>query len=440
MAPRASSLARSCLLGALASAALASPASAGGFAIREQSTQYQGVSFAGNAAGGSLSAMFWNAAAAAAAAAPAGLSFDSNYAAVLGHSEITAGTGTTPVLLGLNNSSGDIAKDAIVPSSYAAYRLNQNAVLALAINSPFGLVTEPESPVWSGQTFSRTSDVKTFNFNPTIAYRLSPTLAVGAGVQIEYIKATLKQASGILPTSQSAVVDGDDWGFGFTLGVLFAPTPATSIGLGLRSAIDNTIEGTFSVNASAAPAVQIEADVTLPEIVTLSLRQSLDPRWTLLGTVEWTNWSRLDRIDIVCAQVASALCPGGSGSTISSLVLDWHDGWFVAAGLELAYSPQLTLRGGIAYEISPIRNASERTTRVPDDDRFWASIGASYKLTPTSTIDLAYTHIFVDDAPIDRSESGLRLVGSADTRVDIVSFGLRTQLGAPPAMAREPLK
>ena len=45
------------LLGWLASA---STAEAGGFAIREQSAWGQGSSFAGMAAGGSLSTMFWN--------------------------------------------------------------------------------------------------------------------------------------------------------------------------------------------------------------------------------------------------------------------------------------------------------------------------------------------------------------------------------------------
>ncbi|MFP4539160.1 MAG: aromatic hydrocarbon degradation protein, partial [Dichotomicrobium sp.] len=40
---------------------------AGGFAVREQSAYYQGMSFAGAAAGDDLSSMFWNSAAAAAA-------------------------------------------------------------------------------------------------------------------------------------------------------------------------------------------------------------------------------------------------------------------------------------------------------------------------------------------------------------------------------------
>src|SRR5665213_2275797 len=40
--------------------AAAADANAGGFAIREQSAAGQGASFAGVAAGGALSSMFWN--------------------------------------------------------------------------------------------------------------------------------------------------------------------------------------------------------------------------------------------------------------------------------------------------------------------------------------------------------------------------------------------
>lgn len=115
-------------------------AQAGGFAVREQSTEFQGMSFAGNGtSGGGLSGMFWNPA--VAAYAPVGIYSESHYAAILGRVEITAEPGST--LLPLGTESGDIAKDAIVPSSYLSYRLSEKLVVALSVNSPFGLVTEP---------------------------------------------------------------------------------------------------------------------------------------------------------------------------------------------------------------------------------------------------------------------------------------------------------
>ena len=78
-----------------------------------------------------------------------------------------------------------------------------------------------------------------------------------------------------------------------------------------------------------------------------------------------------------------------------------------------------------AFEKSPIQEASERTLRVPDADRIWASLGATYKWSEKISFDFAYTHIWVDDAPIDRTESGLRFVGEGKTSIDIVSASLK---------------
>lgn len=421
------------------------PASAGGFAVREQSTEFQGMSFAGNGtSGGGLSGMFWNPA--VAAYAPTGIYSEAHYAAIVGNVEMRGDTTVGGVSLGMPQNSGDTAKDAIVPSSYMSYRLNEKLVFAMSVNSPFGLVTEPANRAWAGQTFARTSEIKTYNFTPTLAYRITPTLAVGVGVQIEHIEGRLKSASGVTPASLNLLVKGDDTAFGFTAGVNWTPNAGTHIGLGYRSSIDHTLEGTVSIPGSPVPPAAlgsgIKAGTTLPEIVTLSIRQALTPTWTLLGTVEWTHWERAQKLDITCANTLAnpVFCPGGNGQLVRSLALGWHDSWFMSAGLENRFSDKLTLRGGVAYEISPVQNPDERSLRVPDMDRLWLSVGATYKMTEKIAMDFAYTHIFgVGDDQIDRTESGLRFVGTVDSQVDIISGSLKIKLGDVPHQ-HEPMK
>lgn len=415
-----------CAMGALAQGTMT--ASAGGFGVREQSTEFQGMSFAGNAtSGGGLSGMFWNPA--VAAYAPAGIYTESHYAGIIGRSEITADPGTSPVLLARPNNSGDIAKDAVVPSSYMSYRLTDRLVMAMSVNSPFGLVTEAPNRNWSGYPYARTSEIKTYNFSPTLAYRVTPTFAIGVGLQIEHIEGRLKSGHPAFAGNPNAIIAGDDTSFGFTAGVNWTPVAGTHIGLGYRSAIDHTLEGTFRINGVTAP-VGIKAGVTLPEIVTLSLRQVISPNWTVLGSVEWTNWSRVQKLDVICTQNPAATCAGGQGSLVTSLPLGWHDGWMFSLGAEHKYSQKLTLRTGIAYEISPIQNPEERSLRVPDADRIWLSAGATYAWSDKISLDLAYTHIFVDDALIRRTDvAGLPFVGHADSQVDIISGSLKIKLG-----------
>jgi long-chain fatty acid transport protein len=427
-------------------AALPGVAAAGGFAVREQSAEFQGMSFAGAAAaGGGLSGMFWNPA--VAAYAPVGIYTESHYSAILADSEIHGDVFAGGASLGLNGNSGDIAKDAIVPASYASMRLSDRLVLAISVNSPFGLVTEPSNRAWAGQTFARTSEIKTYNFAPTLAYRLTPAIAVGVGLQMERIEGRLKSASGITPTSLNLVVEGDDFAFGFTAGVNITPRAGTEIGLGFRSSIDHTLEGHVAVPGSpVGPAnlgAAIKAGTTLPEIVTLSIRHAMSPALTLLGTVEWSNWSRLERLRVVCANNGGVgnpvFCPLGDGQVVRSLELGWDDGWFFALGGEYRYSEPLTLRAGLAYEVSPIDRAEARTLRVPDADRLWLSLGGAYKWSESMTFDFAYSHIFVDDGPIDRTESGLRFIGKAESSIDIFAVSLKMKLGGEPA-SYAPLK
>ncbi|MET0569269.1 MAG: outer membrane protein transport protein [Hyphomicrobiaceae bacterium] len=430
----------SATLGALVTSV--SAVEAGGFAIREQSAHFQGSSFAGNAAGGALSSMFWNP---AAAGQFNGFNTESAYSWIIPDSEITALPGSTLLgAPGLSSSSGEVGNQAIVPSTYLSYQLSPNLVFGFSLNAPFGLSTEPENRAWAGQTQARTSKIETYNAQPVLAYRVNPTLIVAAGLQIEYIEGTLKSAAGTGAAAPNGVIKGDDTALGFTAGILWQPMPGTSVGLGFRSSIDHNLEGTIGVVGIPVTFAGISAALETPETVTLSWRQELAPRWTGLATVEWANWSRLKSLDVVCQEGAIAgPCAGGAGTNGKSLPLGWHDGWFFALGAEYAWSPQLTLRAGAAYEISPIRDPDERPARLPDSDRVWASIGASYKWSERISLDFAYTHIFVDDARIDRTEDlapgvPIRLLADADASVDILSVGLKMKLGGDPTPA--PLK
>ena len=412
-----------CTVAMMAVVATTGSALAGGFAPKEQSAYFLGTAFAGSAAGGVLSSMFWNP---AALGQFSGINSDSNYSLILPDTEITALPGST--FLAAGASSGDIGDTAILPASYFSYEVNDQIVVGLSVNAPFGLTTDGNFG-WAGSTFARESKIATYNFAPTVAYRVTPGVIVAAGLQVEYIDAQLRSAfvaGG--PAGPTAVIKGDDVGFGFTAGILVTPVAGTTVGLGFRSKIDHDLDGTFHISPGLTTQ-PISADISLPEIVTLSLRHEVAPAWTLLGTVEWTNWSRLPELNVTCDNGIGGICAPGGSLGGAPLALGWHDGWFFSAGVEHQYSSQLTLRGGIAYEISPIQNPDERTIRVPDADRVWLSVGGSYKYSEWTTIDLSYAHVFVEDATTDRTETGgVRLVGDVESSADILSVGVRSKL------------
>ena len=125
---------------------------AGGFAVREQSAEGQGSSFAGVAAGtNGLSAMFWN---------PAtisqhndqGYTSESNISLILPNSEAEGATGFVG-----NPDSGNIGVLGIVPASYSVYGLTDEITLGLAVAAPYGLATNADQ--WMGSLHGDKSEI-----------------------------------------------------------------------------------------------------------------------------------------------------------------------------------------------------------------------------------------------------------------------------------------
>ena len=425
-----------------ASAALAagmSGALAGGFINQSQSTVGNGMAYAGwGAMGGDPSSMFINP---ATMAQFPYFTTSTNLFGIAPYSNIR-GVGNTAAPPNNAIPSGDIGQDAFSTASYYIVPLSPSVNMGLAINSPFGFTTSPNTP-WGGQNVSETTTLKTITFSPALSYAYSNTLAFGLGMQIQWAKARLV-SNALPPPGGGPLVGlkGEGMGFGVTAGVTWQPWAGTSIGLGYRSRINQEIDGHFIGFCPLTPACaalnafgnRAAGFIKMPDRVNLSVRHAINPQLDILGTIEWQGWSRIgtSRINAPVMVVA--------GFPLRALPFEYKDGWFFSTGVEYKYSQNLTLRGGIAYEISPVSDRV-RSTRLTDNDRFWTSLGLSYKWSERFTINASYSHVFVKDAPINvvpgnpnfNPLSPATYVGKARSHVDIVSLGLTSTFGGPAA-------
>jgi long-chain fatty acid transport protein len=347
--------------------------------------------------------------------------------------------------------SGNLGTPTLIPAGYTTLQLNDTLFLGLGINAPFGLKSNA-NPAWSGRFHSIDSEIETYNFNPVIAYRFSDFASVAAGLQVEYAKARLSfsslvpaatTAAGVITAESLSRFRGQDINVGFTAGLTVKPTASTDLGVGFRSKVSHRLDGDASTSL-AGYLGSASADVTMPEIATGSIRQWLNPQWALTGTVEWTNWSRIQDVILLVDNPSVAA---------TTLPLRWRDGWLFSGGTEYLVSQTLSLRAGAGYEISPVRDES-RTPGIPDNDRVWLSAGLTYKPTPQLALELGYSHLFVKDGSINLIDNGLAsavlnpegtrgtLVARAHGDIDLFSVAVRYSFSAPaPTIARaaEPL-
>ncbi len=408
---------------------MAAQANAGAFGLHEQSTVGQGDAFAGVAAGGALSSMFWNP---ATMTQTPGRGFELNGTGILSTVDQHPLPGS--ILLGLGGAS-DTGSPALLVSGYTTWQINPNLWLGLSTNSPFGLSTNFNDP-WAGRNYALSSSLMTYNATPSLALRINEWLSIGLGVQVEFGRADVNLG---LPAAPPAHLNlnGSGWGFGWTAGITVTPGPNTTIGVGWRSAVDQKIDGSLNVGApipfSTPGAVNTTLD--LPDIVNVGVRHRFDDRWTVMATAEWTNWSRIGT-SIVSQAVGGPALVGG---TPVALPFQFRDGWFYSAGAEYVWDAKTTLRGGVAYEVSPITDRV-RMPLLPDNDRVWLSVGASYKMLPNFIMDVGYSHIWVKDSNINISSGNpwfnpavpIPYVGTASAGINIYSVGFRYMFDAPP--------
>lgn len=283
-------------------------------------------------------------------------------------------------------------------------------------------------------------------------------MSVGFGVSVQYIEATLANkldsaaicngapfaaacagaglstaAIGNAAFDSNQSLTGDDWSFGWNVGLLYDISNATRVGVAYRSNIEHNLTGSvdFTMNANlqavlnALPSPSntlfsdtgISAGVDLPETLSLSLYHDVNSKWSILADATWTKWKRFNKIVIDFSN------PVQSSSTIPE---NWENSMRYSLGVNYKADSKSIYRAGIALDETPVPNAEDMTARIPDNDRIWLSFGYGRKVSDTFGFDVGYSHLLFDNILINNTDAsfGHTLTGSYDVDVDIFSAQL----------------
>lgn len=425
---------KGCLWGAASATALicalaaSGSAHASGFQVRETSGTLQGSSFAGmSTLSSDASTMFYN-------PGTVGQYDETSYSVggtlivpVAKAKNVSASGGTLNSTQNFSGASGeDMANDAFVPNAYAVWKLNDQLNLGISIASPWGLVTDYDDN-FAGRYYGTTSSIKTINIKPVLAYRFDNGLSIGAGPQIQQMDAELSKAVDNLAGAGegNSKVSGDSVDYGWTAGVNWEMTPSTSVGLSYISEVEHDLEGKIDFDSAAegfaAPYVDRNAKATVatPESITFGISQKLGDQWTVMADAQWTNWNSIDTLTFNFDGLTNAAV---TTSNSSSEAYKWGSAWFGSLGARYQYDENWAFSGGVAYDETPIKD-EHRNVRLPDSDRYWVSLGATYKAADWADVSLGYSHIFAKDAKVNLSNTQLgSYSASYEAHVDIIAL------------------
>ena len=98
---------------------------------------------------------------------------------------------------------------------------------------------------------------------------------------------------------------------------------------------------------------------------------------------------------------------------------NWENTWTVALGIDWYYNDVWTWRAGVAFDESPVRGAGTRTVRIPDNDRFWLSLGFTYKVNKNVKVDVGYAHLYLPTYKARNGYGATGLGGNPYKTVDV---------------------
>src|SRR5712691_3507981 len=419
-----------------------SQAHASAFALIEQNASGLGNSYAGAAAAAEdASTIYYNPA--GMSLLPGGMQVSAGLALInlstkfSDSGSIASGTGLGGVNPAgprpLGGTGGDAGGLSAVPNAYFAMDVAPNLKFGVGISVPFGLKTEYD-PDWMGRFQAIKSEISTINVNPSISYRLDDKMSFGFGLNyqqldaeltsaINYIAATAATgnlaAAGAIPAANAegtVAVKGSDNSLGFNLGAMFQLAPDTRLGVSYRSSVKYHVTGTVAfsnvpaVVAAGFPDGNVNLDITMPDSASVALQHKLDSKWTLLGDVTRTGWSKIKELKIV----------RDSGATLSTTPENFKNTWRVGAGAIYRYDDAWSIKTGLAYDQTPV-NDTDRTARLPDQKRIWLSVGGQYRLSRDGTLDFGYAHLFIKNASINQNPgTAIQLTGTYKGSIDIL--------------------
>lgn len=407
-------------------------ANAAAFQLAEVSTSGLGMAYAGNAAVADNASVV--------ATNPALMTEFKKAEFSVGGILVDADVDVAGTIGGVPANHKNVIPNAIVPNMYAVVPVTERFALGGGLNVNYGLKSEYGNQYAAGVYGGRT-ELTALNFNLSGAYDLGYGFSAGFGLNAIHSDAEVERHLGIggkaiapklkvlaqaiqnndseradklkttadqlgsMPSNTSvSKIKGDKWSLGWNVGITYKLNENHRWGLAYHSAVNVKFKGEYSnqfpVDYNALLPALAASGVSLPisqatggKNVPGSLTLNLPAYWEFSGfhkitdklavqySYKYTEWKRLK----------SLTAYGNTGNTLFHKDEKFSNASRYALGFSYNANDALTLRAGVAYDKSA--SVNHPSISIPDTDRMWYSLGATYRFTPNLSADFGYSHL-----------------------------------------------
>jgi len=352
-----------------------------GFQVNLQGQKQQGMGGTGTGIVTDGASLFFN---------PGGVSF---------LKQNSVSVGVTPVISHAKyvDASSSTVSETNSPVSYpfTAYMVlgkkDSKLKYGLAAYTPFGSTIDWEDG-WTGRFALTRLQLATVYIQPTVSYKITDKLGIGAGFVYGIGKVNLQRDMPLVDEQGNyghATLDGKAHGYGFNAGLYFQPSSKFSVGLNYRSEVKMKADdgdATFEVPASmetAFPSGKFSTSLPLPKVISLGFSYNPNKKLVLAFDATMVGWKSFDTLTFDYEQNTPYLADTKSARK-------YENTFSYRVGAQYTVSEKVAARAGIKYLMTPVQDGYV-TPDVPDASHFNYSLGLGYKLNSRLTADMSFT-------------------------------------------------
>ena len=261
---------------------------------------------------------------------------------------------------------------------------------AMGVYTPFGGLTN-WGPNWEGKYSLISLDLRAIYFQPTVSYKLTDKVSIGAGVVYNRASVDLVKAiplSGLAGQDGQAELKGAGHGWGYNAGIFVKASDKLSLGLSYRSQVNTTISGgdaVFTVPTSVQSAFpagnQFTASIPLPSTTSLGIGYSPCSKWLIGADFNYVHWSSYTDLTFNYTKAVN-------GSYVTSSPRNYQDAYDYRLGAQYTLNQVVAFRFGGGYATTAVKDGYV-TPEAPDANRVYGTIGLGYKPDKNMDIDIS---------------------------------------------------
>lgn len=298
----------------------------------------------------------------------------------------------------------------------AAFSIYDFLKAGITVYTPYGSSIN-WSENWPGAVLNQSVDLATYTIQPTIAWRITPRLSVGAGLTIAWGNVDLNKGL-VVPSTvdMSLAASGIPYRFGdttpasvnltgtasvaagYNIGVMYDISDRWTAGVSYRSLMKMRVKaGNASVTyandiaRSALSSLDVlneanfTAEMPMPAVLTIGASYRPLSNLTVALDAQLTFWSSYKTLDIEF--LSQQLTPYNQ-----HLVKDYSDAWAFRLGAQYGLTDRFDLRAGFIVDLSPV-NTSHYNPETPGMTKLEPTIGFTFRPIPSVAIDLSAVYV-----------------------------------------------